>query len=285
MKTRELIPHDPEHMITKILPVTYDPEANRPLWQKFIDEVTGGNDDIKKFLQVAIGYSLTGDIGEEKLFFVHGPAATGKSTFLEAIKSVMGEYSRTADFEAFLKRSNTGGPRNDIARLAGSRFVTSIEVDEGKKLAEGLVKMITGGDTISARFLYKESFEFTPQLKLFLAANHAPQVDSEDEAMWRRIVRIPFDEVIPVEKRDPALKKMLKDIVYMGPTILNWAIEGCIIWQKEGLMVPDVLKEATSKYREDMDPISEFLEERCIFGDDKKVSVRRMRNAYEGVTQ
>ena len=192
-----------------------------------------------------------------------------------------GEYSKTADFEAFLKRPNTGGPRNDIARLAGARFVTSIEVDEGKKLAEGLVKMITGGDTISARFLYKESFEFIPQLKLFLAANHAPQVDSEDEAMWRRIVRIPFDHVIPVEKRDPALKKMLKDVEHMGPTILNWAIEGCMIWQKDGLVVPDVLKQATSQYREDMDPIKEFLDDRCVLGEDQKASVRDMQHAYK----
>lgn len=224
---------------------------------------------------------MTGDTGEEKLAFAHGDAATGKSTILEALKAAWGDYAATADFEAFLSRHHVGGPRNDIARLAGTRLVVSIEVDEGKRLAEGLIKMLTGGDTVTARHLYQEAFEFTPTFKLTLAANHAPQVRDDDEAIWRRILRIPFNNVVPKDDRDPNVKKTLKDPKVSGPAILAWAVRGCLEWQREGLGVPATVERATEEYREEMDPLRDFIADYCLLGASLWVPSGQLREAYE----
>jgi putative DNA primase/helicase len=268
LRSGSLRPHDRKNLITKLAPVDYDPDARLPEWERLLVESTGGNADVEYFLQRAVGYSVTGDTGEEKLFFVQGPGATGKSSFLEAIKAALGDYATTADFEAFLVRHYAGGPRNDIARLAGARFVVSIEVDEGKKLAEGLVKMLTGGDTVTARFLYAEAFEFRPVFKLWLAANHAPRVRDDDDAIWRRILRVPFDRVVPEEKRDPKLKALLRNPSIAGPAILAWAVRGCLAWQNQGLGVPPVVLQATVSLRNEMDPLAEFLVDRCTLDPD-----------------
>jgi putative DNA primase/helicase len=215
------------------------------------------------------------------LFMVLGPGATGKSTFLEAIKAVLGGYARTADFETFLKRRDAGGPRNDIARLAGARLVVSIEVDEGKRLAEGLVKMITGGDKVSARFLYQESFEFDPTFKLWLAANHAPIVRDDDDALWRRILRVPFDHVVPKAERDPTVKARLKNPATAGPAILAWLVRGCLAWQREGLGVPPAVESATAAYREEMDLIADFLADRCEVDSGATVRAEELQRTYQ----
>jgi len=282
LRTGKLREHDPNDMITKLAPVVYDPNARFDLWDKVLVDTFGGDQTLIEFLLCALGYSLTGDIGEEKLFLVHGDAASGKSTILEAIKTTLGQYAQTADFETFLKQQGSShGPRNDIAALAGARFVLSIEVDEGKKLAEGLVKILTGGDTVRARFLFQESFEFLPQFKLWLACNHAPIVNDSDTAMWRRILRVPFNQVIPKEKRDPRVKAQLRHTEVAGPTILAWLVRGCLKWQKSGLIVPKSVEEATGQYRDDQDPLREFCEDVCEFAGDAFVSVMEMRAKYD----
>ena len=281
LRTGNLRPHQREDNITKIAPVDYDPAAKLELWDSFLHTVTDGDSGMMDFLQRAAGYSLTGDTGEEKLFMPHGPGATGKSTFLEAFKSALGEYAATADFEAFLKRSNVGGPRNDIARLAGARLVVSIEVDEGKQLAEGLVKMLTGGDTVAARFLHKEAFEFAPQFKLWLAANHEPKVSDEDTAMWRRILRIPFEHVIPEDQRDPAVKKKLKSPEARA-AILSWAVQGCLAWLRDGLKVPEKVRAATAEYRKDMDPLQEWFDAHCVLQADAWTASEALKKSYLG---
>ena len=268
-------------LITRLCPVQYDPAARSPVWDRFLEQATGSDRDVSKFLQRAIGYSLTGATTEEVLFFVHGPGGSGKSTFLEAIKAVLGEYGKSADFETFISRRDAGTIRNDIAELAGRRFVVSIEVDEGKKLAEGLVKLLTGGDTVRARFLYQEAFDYVPQFKLWLAANHAPKVRHDDSAMWRRILRIPFDQVIPKEKRDPSLKARLKDVNESGPAILAWAVEGCLRWQEERLQVPEAVSDATEQYRLDMDPLKDFIADCCVLHPAAWAPAAQLRHAYE----
>jgi len=281
LKTGMILPHSRGHLITKLAPVVYDPTAESELWQRFLKDATGNNPDLIGFLQRAAGYALTGDTREEVLFFVHGPAAAGKSTFLEAIKAMLGDYAATANFDTFLWRRDVGSARNDIARLASARLVSSIEVDEGKKLAEGVVKAITGRDTITARFLYREEFEFNPSFKLFLAANHAPKVSDDDDAMWRRILRIPFEHVVPKDQRDPTLKAALKDPAISGAAILNWAIAGCLEWQRIGLGVPPVVEQATEAYRLDMDPLAEFFGDCCQFSANTWTATADIRKAYQ----
>jgi putative DNA primase/helicase len=281
LRTGELRAHDPADLLTKLSPVTFEGDARSPLWESFLERITGGDDDLRCFLQRAVGYSLTGDTREEKLFFAHGPAASGKSTFLEAIKAVLGDYATTADFESFLKKKSDAGVRNDIARLAGTRMTIGIEVDEGKRLAEGLLKTLTGGDTITARHLYKEFFEFLPQFKLWLAANARPRVSASDSGMWRRIVQVPFAEAIPEEERDPRIKLQLKGDPQVQSAVLAWALEGCRAWQEQGLLVPERVRRYTEEYRAENDPLADFFDERCVFEPRAVVRRSELRRAYE----
>lgn len=281
LRTGLLRPHASADLITKLVPIAYDPEAELPRWRQFLEETAGGDAELQAFLARAVGYSLCGDTREEVLFFVHGPTASGKSTFIEACKTILGDYARTADFESFLRRTYVGGARSDIARLAGARLVTSVEVDEGKRLAEGVLKMLTGGDLITARHLYQGEFEFRPQMKLWLVANHAPQVSDRDAAMWRRILRLPFALTVPEERRDPRLKAMLSDPDVAGPALLAWAVRGCRDWREGGLRVPAAIRDATTQLRLEMDPLQGFFAESCQFGADLSTPAAALREAYE----
>jgi len=180
-----------------------------------------------------------------------------------------------------LKRKGDAGIRNDIARLAGARFVASIEVDEGKKLAEGLIKQLTGGDTVTARFLHREFFEYVPQFKLWLAANNKPSVSPTDMAMWRRILLLPFDREIPKADRDPSVKSRLRDPSVSAPAILAWAVRGCLAWQRDGLQVPRRVAHATDAYRREMDTLSDFIADRCIIDPKASVVVDELYSAYK----
>lgn len=283
LRTGALRPHSAQDMITRTSPVAYDPDARSELWENYLDWLTAGRDDLRQFLQLAVGYTMTGDVREEKLFFIHGPAASGKTTLVEALKVVMGTYSASADFSTFLKGHNVGGPRQDIARLAGARYVSSIEVDQGKSLAEGLVKQMTGGDTITARFLYGTEFEYSATHKLWLVANDAPKVNADDDGLWRRILRIPCDNVVPEGQRDPTLKLRLKDPILTGPAILAWAVEGALRWQQVGhLTVPETIKAATEDYRESQDPVIDFVKEACLTGEGLRVAFGDLWMAYLG---
>ncbi len=279
LRTGKLGPHRRELMMTKLVPVVYDPSARSATWSKFLETVTAGDSAVAEFLQTAIGYSATGFTAEEKLFFVFGPGGTGKSTFLEACKFVFGSYGWVSDFESFIQRSPGGAVRSDIAELSARRFVVSVEVDEGARLAEGLVKHLTGGDTVRARQLYQRGFEFVPQFKLWLCANHAPRVSDDDSGMWRRILRIPFENVIPVEQRDTALKARLKRDEERA-AILAWIVQGAVRWFADGLAVPRRISAATEAYRQEQDPLKEFFEDVCEFDAEAWVSVASLRTSY-----
>jgi putative DNA primase/helicase len=265
LRSGELREHRRSDLATCLSPVVYDPDAYSATWEDFLLEACGGNAELVGFLRRSTGYSLTGLTTEEKLFFAHGPGGTGKSTFLEALKGVFGAYSRTTDFETFTKKKGDAGIRNDIARLAGARMVISSEIDEGKALAEAVVKQLTGGDTVAARFLFKELFEFKPQFKLWFAANSRPAVDATDSGMWRRILQIPFVVVVPPAKQDKELKKKLRHDPAMQSAILAWAVQGCLEWQEYGLQPPHSVTAYTQEYRNETDPLSDFFDEQCIF--------------------
>jgi putative DNA primase/helicase len=191
------------------------------------------------------------------------------------------EYARTADFEMFLKRRGDAGIRNDVARLAGARLVVSVEVDDGKALAEGLLKVLTGGDTVTARFLYHEAFEFTPQFKLWLAANERPRVNADDAAMWRRILQLPFVHVIPEAERDDNVKLSLRTDPAVQTAILAWAVQGCLEWQERGLDVPDAVRDYTREYREEQDPLRDWLADCTVRDADATTPVSALRQSYE----
>lgn len=280
LKTGELREHRREDYITLIAPVNYDPNAASEILEKFIDRILP-DEELKEFVQVAAGYGITGDTSEEKLFFAYGLAATGKSTLFAAIKATLGDYASQTDFTTFLDQGKNGAVRNDIARLAGKRFVLTSEVDEGKKMAESLIKQITGNDTITARFLYQEAFEFVPKMKIFMAANFRPRVNANDAAMWRRICQIPFTVHIPKDERNPSIKKFLSDPVNGGPAVLSWLVEGCLKWQKNGLKIPKIVEDFTNEYKEEMDPLREFLDDCCVISAYAHVNNTRLYLDYE----
>lgn len=260
LRTGDLLPHNPKHFITKIIPVEYYPKAECPIWIEFLETIFNWNYDLINFIQRTIGYSLTGDASEQCLFLLHGTGANGKSTFLGTVKELLGDYAQTARFETFLLRDQER-ISNDLARMQGKRFITSIEAEGERRLSEAVIKQLTGQDTITARFLYGEYFEFPAQFKLWLACNHKPIIRGTDHAIWRRIKLIPFNVTIPENKQDKLLDKKLKAEF---PGILAWAVQGCLEWQKNGLQTPDEVKAATNDYRNEMDVIQTFIDECCF---------------------
>ncbi len=260
LRTGELRPHDRDDWLTRLAPVPYDPSATCPRWEAFLLHAMGGNESLVAFLQRAIGYSLTGHTEEHVFFLLYGLGSNGKSTFLETIRAVMGDLSAVADFNTFLKRDNDGA-RNDIARLVGTRLVSAVEAEAGKPLAESFIKQLTGSDTITARFLFKEFFDFKPRFKIWLAANHKPAISGGDHGIWRRVRLVPFTVTIPEHEKDPRLPQKLAEEL---PGILAWAVRGCLAWRENGLGVPEDVKAATASYREEMDAFAGFVEASCV---------------------
>lgn len=278
LKTGELLPHRRESLITKLAPVTYDQTATCPIWIAFLEKIMGGNKGMINFLQCAIGYALTGETREQCLFILHGNGSNGKSTFLTAISAMFGEdYSTNTPTQTFMARKGGGIP-NDIAALKGARFVTAVEAERDQKLAEGMVKNSTGGDKVAGRYLFGEWFAYTPEFKLFLATNHKPQIKGTDNGIWRRIRLIPFVVTIAEAEKDKDLpEKLLSEL----PGILNWALDGCLQWQKDGLGVPDEVKAATEEYRAEMDVVEGFLDECCVRRKGSKVANKELFDAYK----
>jgi len=204
------------------------------------------------------------------------PALWSRNLEGKTTKSGHLDYAQQSDFSTFTVKQNDT-VRNDLARMKGSRFVSATEVEADKKLAEVTVKQMTGGDIISARFLFKEHFEYRPTYKIWLAANHQPIVRGTDEAIWRRIKLIPFDVLIPESERDKKLsQKFEKEL----PGILNWALEGLLNWQKNGLHTPPEIKEATEDYRNEMDMLGNFISENCIVNPLAKTKVAKLYDEY-----
>ncbi len=276
LRTGKLEPHSRANQITKLADVHFDPSASCPTWDAFLDKIMRYKPDLLRFIRQMVGYALTGETREQCLFMLYGTGANGKSTFIEVINAMMGDYARQADFTTFAVRSGES-PRNDVARLAGARFVAATETESGQRLSEVVVKQLTGGDTVTARFLHKEFFEFKPTFKVIVATNHKPTIRNTDEGIWRRIRLVPFTVTIPVADRDQKLKeKLLQEL----PGILAWAVRGCLDWQAHGLIVPSSVSQATSSYRTEMDVIAAFIEDACVQDKEARVNPSDLYNTY-----
>jgi len=264
-------------LLTKLAPVDYDPDAQAPRWQTFLDEIFDGDQELIRFVQRAAGYSLTGDTSAQVFFLLHGPGENGKSTLLETLAHLLGDYAQQAPPDTFLDKRYHGIP-NDVARLQGARFVTAVETGETRRLDESLVKQMTGGDRITARFLRAEFFEFTPLFKVWFATNHKPTIRGTDHAIWRRIRLIPFHVTIGPEDRDDTLKQKLAQEL---PGILNWALQGLEDYgYGDKLDPPAAVVEATAEYRSEEDTLGAFIGERCRVDRNARAASADLYHAY-----
>lgn len=277
LQTGELHPHNPDDLHTKLCPVEYDPEAEAPRFLSFLDGIFKADEDVIGFNQRYAGYSLTGDVSEQVMVFDHGDGANGKTTFLGALRYVVGDYGMQLDPAALTIGTHDQHP-TALTDLRGARLVTTIETEGGKRLAEALVKQLTGGDPIRARRMRENYFEFLPTHKIWFAGNHLPRIRGTDLGMWRRIALVPFEVTFALPDQDHGLPAKLAE---EGTGILAWMVRGCLEWQRTGLRIPEKVTQATKTYRDGEDHVGRFLAERCEQGDSKSVSARALRDAYE----
>ena len=265
-----LEPHQQAHRLTKLAPVEWQPEGECPRWQQFLGEIFG-DAELESFMQRLAGYSLFGGNPEQVIAFLWGSGANGKSTFLETLSAMLGDYALTTPSETVLARE--GGSNNQVyalAQIKGGRLLTIAETDEGQRLAEAMVKAMTGGERITARYPHGMFFSYTPEFLPVVATNHMPELRNVDEAIRRRVLLVPFKVTIPREERDPRLKEQLRAEL---PGILRWAVAGLLDYEerlsegKSGLAPPASVLAATASYFEDQDPLAPYLAERCILSE------------------
>ena len=277
LRTGQLRPHRRDDLITKLAPVKYDEAATCPTWLKFLDRIMSGNRDLITYLQRVCGYCLTGDVSEQSLWFFHGAGANGKSTFLTTILAMLGDYAMQAVSDLLMVKHNESHP-TERADLFGRRFVATIETEEGKRMAEALMKQLTGGDKMRARKMRQDFFEFAQTWKIVMAANHKPVVRGTDHAAWRRIKLVPFTVTIPDAEKD---KRMPEKLMAESPGILMWAVAGCLDWKRHGLAEPDEVRQATADYQAEQDVLAKFLTECCQFHPEVKTKASALYEAYQ----
>ncbi len=276
LRTGQLRAHRRDNLITKLAPCKFNPDATAPKWEKFLADIFAGNSHVSTFVRRLLGYCLTGDVSEQILPILYGTGANGKSTLVGAYMDVLGpDYciKAPADF-VLMKRGEHPTAQAD---LFGKRFVACIETDEGRRLAESLVKDLTGGDRIRARRMREDHWEFKPTHKLVLATNHRPEIRGTDYAIWRRIALIPFNVAIPERDRDKRLPQKLQA---EAEGILAWCVQGCLDWQRDGLAAPEDVQVATSDYRQEQDLIGTFLAECCLVESFATAKASDLLNAY-----
>ncbi len=276
LRTGELNPHNRTDLITRLAPVQFDPRAEAPLWKAFLTRVFDGDRELIDYVRRVIGYALTGSTDEHAMFILWGQGANGKTVLVETIHALLGDYALTTPADTLLAKRQQG-VTNDIARMRGARIVSASETEHGRALAESLVKSLTGGDTIVARFLFRELFQFKPQFKLFLVTNAKPKIAGGDEGIWRRLRLVPFAVTIPRAERDARLAEKLREEL---PGILRWALEGCLDWQERGLADPPAVLHATEVYRDEQDELAGFLSECCIIDKDSTIGASQLFTAY-----
>lgn len=262
LRTGQLEPHDRNDRITKVTKVPYNPDAKCPRWDQFLLEIMGGDQAMVDYLQRGVGYSLAGDDSEQAMMLAVGDGANGKSTFVNTLADVLGDYAGTCgkDVIAAGQRSSAGAANEELVNLRGLRFVSATETEQGQPLAEAQIKRITGGETITARKLFGHNITFRPTFTLWLSTNHLPKITGTDDGIWRRIKVVPFRVKFPAGSADPHLREKL---MAEAEGILAWAVRGAQLWIEQGLQTPDVVNEATRSYREESDHLGQFMSEEC----------------------
>lgn len=276
LKTGKIRSHCREDWITKLAPVEFDPDAACPTWVSFIDKIFASNKSLIWFVQRLLGYCLTGDVSEQVLPIFYGKGANGKSTMLGAVMEMMGlDYAIKAAPDLVLMKRGTHP--TERADLFGKRLVACIEADAGRRLAEALVKDLTGGDKQRARRMREDFWQFDPTHKIILAANHKPEIPGTDYAIWRRIRLVPFDVTIPDNEQDKQLPVKLRGEL-LG--IMAWCVRGAVWWAQEGLGAPEEVTSATDSYRLQQDRLGAFVEECCTTNPNSRAKSSELYRAY-----
>jgi putative DNA primase/helicase len=257
--------------------VEYLPDADCELWDAFLWRVLGGDEDLYGYARRLVGYLLTGKTSEQVLHFLYGLGANGKSVFCEIVEALLGDYAIVVSPELVMMRRHSGIP-NDIARLRGVRAAFMNETSQGSRFDEAKLKDLTGGDTLSGRFLHQEFFDFPPTHKLIIRGNHKPVIAGTDEGIWRRLRLVPFVVTIPVSEQDQQLIEKLRSEL---PGILRWAVQGCLEWQRQGLNPPAPVVEAVRQYREESDTLGRFITECCEVSNLSQVKSSVFFNRYQ----
>jgi putative DNA primase/helicase len=255
----ELLPHSATYMMSKVAGTDYEPGAPCVRWRAHLERIFAADQATIDFLQRLSGFALTGVPIEQKVVLLYGSGANGKTVTVEAPRKALGEYAETADFKTFSVTRNDG-PRNDLAKLVGTRFVTASETNPRQKIDEALIKQVTGGEPITTRFMYKEFFTYLPQFTVFLSTNHLPNIEGIDRGLWRRLFLIPFTVTIPEPDQDRDLPDKLRAEL---PGILAWMVQGCLAWQRQGFDAPMSVQMATAEYHDETDLVGQFVAE-CL---------------------
>ena len=278
LKKGTLHEHDKDKYFTKISNVEYTDKADCPMWEEFLRQIFDGDTELIDYMQRAVGYSLSGSTEEQMMFILHGNGRNGKSVFLDIVTELFGTYSTNIQPQAIMVKQQSSNANPDIAKLAGARLVTTTEPNDGNRFDEGLIKQLTGGDRVTARFLYEDEFEFTPQFKLWMATNHKPFIRGTDDGIWRRMAIVPFSVQIPEHKVDRKLTHKLRREI---TAIMQWAVEGYLKWQQDGLKEPIIIKQQRDEYRTEMDSIEAFIQECCTLDNKSSVQASALFQAYD----
>jgi putative DNA primase/helicase len=277
LRTGTLQPHDPRDLITRRLDVAYRPDAKADRWEQFLVEVFPDHPELPAFMRRLVGYGITGSTAEQCFAFMHGGGSNGKSVFLDALIHVFKGVTRSTEFSTFEQRVSVGQASPELAALRGARLVTASETEKYSRLAEALVKQVTGGDPVTCRFLHQNAFTYVPSFLIMVAGNYRPAILSQDLGTWRRVKLIPFEATFRGAKRDGTLPAQLRA---EAEGILRWAVQGATEWYAGGLQEPATVSAATQDYRESEDRLAEFLEARCIRESSARVAPMAIRRAY-----